>query len=548
MVFVRTKEIPPDSGNWYAYRVKNYRDESGEHHQNVVEYLGPVSDKDPSEEEIQELIEEKEEPSPEEILPKSVSLTLGGEPPEETVRDLSEFFSDVSNEFIENQVDELYITSEKRGKKTKVGTSTGGLYSSGKISLFQVDEDANTYYTQKTLLHEMGHGVFHGLKDRADEVENIGVPKELEASALHIRRKKGKELIDFAEEKKEEIREELGEFGYGVRNEEEYEKRKKKLEQGEHDITWEIKDLEKLKKRRQKYEELYELEELLFDLSYGNVERTGFYERAKRLDEKKKEFEAIDKYFDEEELKTEVGGKTLDFRPSEIVKSEEEPLEFLEENLKHRESIEKEEVERAKKRIEEGEKARDILNKFAFETFREGGLTSYAKKYQKTLKKNLEESEKPIKEDIQETISNLEEGELEVVNPYPEIHEDYDLFDMMAIDYDFKRAINENLAESLGELVRRSIEYDEPEKIGESREKVGENLLIKELISDKENRGLSEETIKEDLESTYKWKPIDDDWEKNLKTGKTVLEIIGDKWDVDLEEFKKHLEEVEGSN
>lgn len=42
MSFVRLKEIPPGSGNYYKYKVKNVREE-GKTKQKVLDYLGPAS-------------------------------------------------------------------------------------------------------------------------------------------------------------------------------------------------------------------------------------------------------------------------------------------------------------------------------------------------------------------------------------------------------------------------------------------------------------------------------------------------------------------------
>lgn len=48
MVFVRTKEIPPGSGNYYAYRVRSYRNNENKVRQEIIKYIGPVSEKNPS--------------------------------------------------------------------------------------------------------------------------------------------------------------------------------------------------------------------------------------------------------------------------------------------------------------------------------------------------------------------------------------------------------------------------------------------------------------------------------------------------------------------
>lgn len=39
MSFVRSKEIPPGSGNWYDYEVRNVR-ENGKVRQKVLRYIG----------------------------------------------------------------------------------------------------------------------------------------------------------------------------------------------------------------------------------------------------------------------------------------------------------------------------------------------------------------------------------------------------------------------------------------------------------------------------------------------------------------------------
>ena len=39
MSFVRAKQIPPQTGNWYDYEVQNYRD-NGRTKQRVIQYIG----------------------------------------------------------------------------------------------------------------------------------------------------------------------------------------------------------------------------------------------------------------------------------------------------------------------------------------------------------------------------------------------------------------------------------------------------------------------------------------------------------------------------
>lgn len=43
MSFIRKKEIPPKSGNWYAYEVETYR-EAGHVRQRVLRYIGKTTD------------------------------------------------------------------------------------------------------------------------------------------------------------------------------------------------------------------------------------------------------------------------------------------------------------------------------------------------------------------------------------------------------------------------------------------------------------------------------------------------------------------------
>ncbi|MDD4877007.1 MAG: hypothetical protein PHQ86_07780 [Dehalococcoidales bacterium] len=39
MSFIRAKEIPPRSGNWYDYEVESYRDK-GQVKQRIIQYIG----------------------------------------------------------------------------------------------------------------------------------------------------------------------------------------------------------------------------------------------------------------------------------------------------------------------------------------------------------------------------------------------------------------------------------------------------------------------------------------------------------------------------
>lgn len=60
MSFIRTKEIPPGSGNMYKYRVETYRTSEGEVRQNQ-EYIGKAEAIDQSEKDLGTTSSEKEE-------------------------------------------------------------------------------------------------------------------------------------------------------------------------------------------------------------------------------------------------------------------------------------------------------------------------------------------------------------------------------------------------------------------------------------------------------------------------------------------------------
>lgn len=568
--FVRTKEIPPGSSNWYAYRVKNYRDENGEHQQEVLEYLGPVGSEEPSKGEVKELIEEKEKPSPEEILPESVSLTVEGEPPEETVRGLSEFFSNISNETIERRVNDIYITSESADRKAKTGGTLAGSYLSHKnrIKLYDVREekdvlDKGKNFRRDTLLHEATHGMFYDLIDRGiqsffdygirtEEGENDLPISRVKSGVETVKEKKKEAVKDFAKRKRTEIEEEIEELenieGVGLSHEEWKEYEDEKLEEIEHDDDEEEIDmLRRKEKMRHRKTDLENLKSNLKSIEEGFFERNlkNVKNRLKTQKESDKERPLFEKIA-EEEFKGETEEGEIGFQFEEFEKIKSDPVSFLEGNIELAEETSKEDLEKVKEKKKENLKAREKIEELTKVSIQEGALTEYSSKYENMLtsddpEDNIDENlEEAVMESIEELKNKRKEFKPKEVKNWQE--EPWGLFKLVEKHDRLKRFVNENLAVALEETMRKSIESTDPE------DRKGEGILVEELISEEGDREVSEERLKKDLRQALTKGYLEEDSDFKQKTGKTVLGIMEDEWNLDLEEFKEYLEDWEGSN
>lgn len=501
-MYARTKEIPPGSGNYYAYMVSGHRDQDDNNKvkQEVEEYLGKVSSQDPPEEELMEFEkyrewkeskeEEKEDDledlRPTEIAPEGVLVHvydsdtlsyLEEDADKEKAKEVIKFFSDISNEEMLERIDSISFSPEGGGT-TDVGGTTAGEYSSkrNQITIYGAGQDFDVESKKETIAHEAAHAMFHSLTDTISK----DFPEEIEEKTEDLKLKKQEKMIEFAEKKKDELI---------------------------HGSDYSEAKLEK--------EEFREATSLFKSISMRDPGDIVLEEKyAKELEKKLPKFSELG-IVEREDLKEETESGTLTFYPEEIQEEIKNPVNFLEENIEHISELGEKDIEKSKEYKRTREEIKDLIRDFAWYSFEEKPISHYSGKYLNKLKSRDYDK---LNINMEEKIKELQEGSytLEKLHDYDEKPASF--LDFVFGEYDVKRFVNENFAESFAKLkegnILKGISKGKPKK------KTGEEL---------EEKFTKPTYIEENGET----KKID----KELSgTKKTLLKIVEKAYDTELSE------------
>ncbi len=524
-MYPRTKEIPPGSGNYYAYLVSGHRDKDDNNKvkQEVEEYLGRVSSENPTETELmgfekyrewkeseeEEKEDDLEDLRPTEIAPEGVVVFTHGEneegesPPEKKVKKLTKFFADISDEKILERVDSIYFKGWSGGT-TPVGGSTAGEYSSDKnqITLYDLGGDFDLEQKKGTLAHESAHALFHNL---TDTITNE-FPEDVQEKAEDLKTKKQKLMISFASDKKDELVSKIEDEGILTGDEE-----------------WK--------------EELREASTLFEKIARENPGSVVLEEKYAKELEKKLPKWSEKGIIEEDELEEDVFGLASDFQgnitfyPEEIQEEIKNPIPFLERNMDIIPDLKEEDIKKSKEYVEEKEEIKDLIRDFAWYSFEETPISSYSENYLDRLRNR---NYNTLDIDMEKKVEELEEGDYTI----EKLHE-YDEKPASFLDFVFnvpnvKRYINENFAVSFERLTGKTME-----SFREENEWVEKEVpIIKEFLKEEPeiDTGRTKERLGEEF-SRLRYIEGTKTLEEQTKTKETLLKIFEKAYGTDLSEY-----------